>query len=100
MLYRGVREVAERLPVSVAVMHLGEAQFPVTGPLRYTMTARQAVELCRAVRPRTAIPVHYEGWSHIREGRAPIEAELGTAPAEVRDRFRPLEIGAGVDVVV
>ena len=100
VLYRGVRLVAERLPVGVAVMHLGEARFPMTGPLRYTMTARQAVELCRAVRPRTAIPVHYEGWSHFHEGRAAIEAELGSAPADVRDRFRLLEIGAGVDLVV
>jgi L-ascorbate metabolism protein UlaG (beta-lactamase superfamily) len=33
------------------------------------MTAHNTVELCRIVRPRTAIPVHYEGWSHFREGR-------------------------------
>lgn len=33
------------------------------------MTARDAVELCRVVRPRTAIPIHYEGWRHFREVR-------------------------------
>lgn len=100
VLYRGVRHVADRVPVSVALMHLGEARFPVTGRLRHTMTARQAVELCRVVRPRPAIPVHYEGWSHFREGRAAIEAEIRSAPADARDRFRLLDIGDGVDLVV
>ena len=38
------------------------------------MTARDAVELCGLVRPRTAIPIHYEGWKHFREGREAIEA--------------------------
>jgi L-ascorbate metabolism protein UlaG (beta-lactamase superfamily) len=44
VLYDGVREVAERLDVDTALLHLGGVQFPVTGPLRYTMTARQAVD--------------------------------------------------------
>ena len=70
----------------------------VTGPLRYTMTARDAVELCELVRPRTAIPIHYEGWKHFRQGREAIEAELATAPPEIRGRFRWLPIGAAVDL--
>ena len=45
VLYDGVREVAERLEVDTALLHLGGVQFPVTGPLRYTMTAREAIEL-------------------------------------------------------
>ena len=39
----GVREVATRLTVDVAVLHLGGVRFPVTGPARYTMTAHDAV---------------------------------------------------------
>ena len=76
VLYDGVREVAVRLQVGTALLHLGGVRFPVSGPVRYTMTARDAVELCRDVRPRTVIPVHYEGWSHFREDRAAIEREL------------------------
>jgi L-ascorbate metabolism protein UlaG (beta-lactamase superfamily) len=87
-----VRRVAERLEVDVALLHLGGVGFPVTGPLRYTMTARDAVELCRLVRPRTAIPIHYEGWSHFREGRDAIERELARAP-DVNDRIRWLPLG-------
>ena len=58
-------------------------QFGVTGPLRYTMTAQDAVELIELVRPRIAIPIHYEGWLHFREGREAIERDLATAPADV-----------------
>ena len=80
VLYDGVREVAGRGPFDVAVVHLGGARFRVTGPLRYTMTAEDAVELCRLVRPRIVIPIHYEGWSHFQEGREAIEREFAAAP--------------------
>ena len=93
VLYDGVREVADRLTVDVALLHLGGVQFPVTGPLRYTMTARQAVALCTLLRPRTVVPIHYEGWKHFREGREQVERELAAAPPEVRERVRWLALG-------
>ena len=69
VLYNGVRRVADRFDVDVAIVHVGDVKFPITGPVRYSMTAGDAVELCSEVRPRVAIPVHYEGWSHFHEGR-------------------------------
>jgi len=39
VLYDGVRKVAERMEVDTAVLHLGGVRFPITGPLRYSMTA-------------------------------------------------------------
>jgi L-ascorbate metabolism protein UlaG (beta-lactamase superfamily) len=98
VLYDGVRRVAERLVVDTAIVHLGGVQFPITGPLRYTMTARDAVELCGLVRPRTAIPIHYEGWKHFKEGREAIERELASAPDDVRRSVRWLPIGERVDL--
>jgi L-ascorbate metabolism protein UlaG (beta-lactamase superfamily) len=92
--YRGVREVADQLRVSVALLHLGGVRFPVTGPVRYTMTARNAVDLCRLVQPRTVVPVHYEGWNHFQEPRQTIEREFASAPADVRRSIRWLPIGA------
>jgi L-ascorbate metabolism protein UlaG (beta-lactamase superfamily) len=100
VLYGGVREVADRFQVGVALLHLGGVRFPVTGPVRYTMTGRDAVELCHLVQPRVAIPVHYEGWAHFREGRAAIEQDLAHAPPDVQERFRWLPVGAGVDIEV
>jgi L-ascorbate metabolism protein UlaG (beta-lactamase superfamily) len=94
VLYPGVREVADRLDVDVAVVHLGGVRFPVTGPLRYTMTARQGVALVAEVRPRVAVPVHDEGWSHFRDDRSATRRAIAAAPPEVRDRFRVLEPGA------
>jgi L-ascorbate metabolism protein UlaG (beta-lactamase superfamily) len=98
VLYDGVRAVADRLEIATMLVHLGGVRFPVTGPARYTMTARDAIELCRLVQPRVVIPIHYEGWSHFKEGRAAIEGELASAPEEVRSCFRWLPIGEAVDL--
>jgi L-ascorbate metabolism protein UlaG (beta-lactamase superfamily) len=95
VLYDGVRQVAERLRVDTALLHLGGVRFPVTGLVRFTLTAEEAVELCRLVRPRTVVPVHYEGWKHFNEGRADIERELAKAP-DVRQLVRWLPLGEPV----
>jgi L-ascorbate metabolism protein UlaG (beta-lactamase superfamily) len=97
VLYDGVREVA-RLKINTAILHLGGVQFPVTGPVRYTMTAKDAVELCGLIHPRTAIPIHYEGWKHFRQGREAIESEFARAPEDIRRSVRWLPIGTAVDL--
>ena len=53
------------------------------------MTAGQAVELLGELRPRTAIPVHYEGWKHFREQRDAIEPVFA-AGAAAGARLDPL----------
>ncbi len=93
VLYDGVRQVADRLDVDIALLHLGGVQFGITGPLRYTMTARDGVELCGLVRPRVVVPVHYEGWSHFRDGPSDLDAALAAAPPDVASRFHRVEIG-------
>lgn len=93
VLHDGVRRVAERFAVDTAVVHLGGVRFPVTGPLRYTMTARDAVALCRLLRPRVVVPVHYEGWAHFRQNRAAAEREFARAPREFRERVHWLPAG-------
>jgi L-ascorbate metabolism protein UlaG (beta-lactamase superfamily) len=100
VLYDGVRQVADRLRVGTALVHLGGVRFPVSGPVRYTMTARDAVELCGLVRPRTAFPIHYEGWSHFQQDRATIERELADAPADIRRSFSFAPIGTGIEIAV
>jgi len=88
-LYEGVREVPNGSMSAIAVLHLGGVQFPVSGPIHYTMTASQAVELCGELKPRVTIPIHYEGWKHFRQGRDAIEAEFGRGPA-ADPRQRPM----------
>ena len=97
VMYDGMREVADRLEVDTALLHLGGVRFPVTGPVRYTLTAGQAVELIRLVKPRLVIPVHYEGWKHFRQGREAIEREFADAP-DVERVVRWVPIGETVDL--
>ena len=98
VLHRPLRETAAAMTVDVALVHVGGVRFPVTGPVRYTMTGRSAVELIGIARPRTAVPVHYEGWGHFKDGRAAVERALATAPDDIRRRVRWLPPGSPQDL--
>ena len=98
VLYGGLRDAAKGLAVDVLVVHVGGVQFPITGPLRYTMTGRHAVQLVDLVGPRVAVPVHYEGWSHFKDGRGGIAHALAGAPEATRSRVRWLEPGSPTDL--
>ena len=80
VLYDGVLQVADRLQVATALVHLGGVRFPISGPLRYTMTAHDAVELCSRLRPRAP------SRSTTRAG--PTSAKVGP-PSSVSSRPRP-----------
>ena len=97
VLYDGVRSVAGRIEVDTVLLHLGGVRFPVTGPLHYSLTADDAVELCRLIDPRTIVPVHYEGWKHFREGRAEVERAFAAAP-DLAARVRWVPIGEPADL--
>ncbi len=88
-----LRDVAAAMDADVALLHMGGVRFPVTGPVRYTLTAREAIDLCGLLRPRVAVPVHYEGWHHFRQGRPAITRALARGPADVARRFRWVPIG-------
>ncbi|SEH01084.1 L-ascorbate metabolism protein UlaG, beta-lactamase superfamily [Nonomuraea solani] len=96
--HRALRRTAAGIRPGTVLLHLGGVGFPLTGPLRYTMTARQAVRLCEAIAPRTVLPVHYEGWQHFRQGRDGIERELRRAPERVGGLFRWLPAGTAEQV--
>jgi L-ascorbate metabolism protein UlaG (beta-lactamase superfamily) len=87
VLFRGLRAVPRRMPIDTVLLHLGAVRFPLTGRLHYSMTAAEAVDLCRLAQPRTVIPVHYEGWSHFTEGRAAVEQAFAATPDHLGDRL-------------
>ena len=89
VLYDGVREVAERLDVGTALIHLGGVRFPVTGPLRYTMTARRGVELCGAVRAADGDPDPLRGLDALPPGPRGDRGRAGRGAGRV-PRQRPL----------
>lgn len=99
VLYDGVRQVPRRIDVGTVVVHLGAVTFPwLSGLLRYTMNAQEAVELCAALDPTTIVPIHYEGWKHFRQGRAAAEAVFAASP--LGDRVKWLVSGQPATLAV
>lgn len=94
--FRGLHEVARRLEVDVAVVHIGAVRFPISGPLHYSLDARRAARVIERVAPRVAIPVHYEGWSHFSEPEPQVRAALDTPGS--RDHVRWLDLGVATDI--
>ncbi|WP_329081438.1 MBL fold metallo-hydrolase [Streptosporangium sp. NBC_01469] len=80
VLHSALRKTAADLAPGTVLLHLGGVRFPLTGPLRYTMTAADALDLGAAIAPVTVLPVHYEGWQHFQEGREAITASWADAP--------------------
>jgi len=93
VLHRPVRRLACELRVDVLLLHLGAVRFPITGPLRYPMNSRDAIRLIGLLRPRVAVPVHYDGWSHFSEPTQHLRATLDRTDPKTRDRVMWLELG-------
>ena len=98
IFYHGIEEVAERFAVSVGIFHLGRASFPITGPIRFTMDAKDGVKAAQTLNPRTIIPIHYEGWKHFREGKTVIEKEF--AAAGLSNKLHWLELGRSAEIEI
>jgi L-ascorbate metabolism protein UlaG (beta-lactamase superfamily) len=85
MLFDGLDEIARRHPdIDTAIVHLGGTTLP--GGFVVTMTGRDGVECLRRIRPRAAVPVHYDDYGVFKSGldefrRAVDEAGL---PVELR----------------
>lgn len=96
VLFDGVREVARRLRVGVAFLHVGRATLRPTAPAHFTLTAEEAVETARLLGEADIHPIHYEGWSHFREGRAEVERAFARHGLETRLRW--LTVGEPCEV--
>lgn len=78
--------------------NVGGVRFGATGPLRFTMTGRQAVELVAIAAPRVATFAHYDGWSHFVDGEQGLRDALDASAPSVHDRAVWLEDGVAVEV--
>jgi hypothetical protein len=81
-------------------LRVSAARSPTTSCRRVCsrISGRHLLRRWLAFPPRTAIPIHYEGWKHFRQGREAIEAEFATAPQAFRDSVRWLPIGEPVEL--
>ncbi|MEV0694887.1 MBL fold metallo-hydrolase [Streptomyces sp. NPDC050388] len=98
LMYDGLREIAERYPdIHLAVLHLGGTTLP--GGLVVTMDAEQGADLLDLLRPRRALPVHYDDYTVFRSPLEDFLAEAGRRGHDARlVRCAPGErvtVGAG-----
>ena len=98
VLHAPLRRLADELRVDVMLMHLGAVRFRLTGPLRYSMNSADAVRLLDLFRPRVAVPVHYEGWSHFSESADTLRTSLDAADLTGREGIEWLTPGLPKDL--
>ncbi|MGZ9225915.1 MAG: MBL fold metallo-hydrolase [Anaerolineales bacterium] len=96
--FNGIQEIARRFQVGTAILHIGKAGFPITGPIHFTFNAREAIRAITVLEPRTVTPIHYEGWKHFREPRA--EAEKQFASAGMNNLLNWLPLGEPVIIEI
>ena len=99
VLYSELERVPERIDVGTAIVHLGGVTFPwLSGPLRYTMNAQEAVRLCGLLDPTTIVPLHYEGWKHFRQPSASARRIFAESPLAPRVVWPQPGVAAELDV--
>jgi Predicted Zn-dependent hydrolases of the beta-lactamase fold len=96
--FKGIPEIAQHFRIGTAILHIGRASFPITGPVWFTFSAKEAVQVVKALNPQTAIPIHYEGWKHFREPRAQAEKEF--LAAGIKDKVQWLPLGQPFDLEI
>lgn len=89
VLFEGLEEVARRFPANVALLHFGAAQAERFGPVSITLTASEGAQVAAFLGEALIIPIHYEGWTHLTEGREEIERAFLAAGRESHLRFLP-----------
>lgn len=97
LLFDGLDEIAARYPdVHLAVLHLGGTTLP--GGILVTMDGAQGAELVNRLRPRAALPVHYDDYSVMKSPLGDFLAEAGRLGQAARivhcPRGRYLVVGA------
>jgi L-ascorbate metabolism protein UlaG (beta-lactamase superfamily) len=86
LVFDGVREIARRHPgIDVSIVHLGGTTLP--GGFVVTMDGEAGVEFCDIVRPRVAIPVHYDDYGVFTSPLSDFTAaaERRGLPVEIRE---------------
>jgi L-ascorbate metabolism protein UlaG (beta-lactamase superfamily) len=98
VLFEQLQEIPRRYRVGTALLHFGAAHFDVLGPVHLTFTANEGAQFAQELGESLIIPIHYEGWAHLVEGRAHIERAFAQAGLESRLRFLPFGQSVSIDV--
>jgi L-ascorbate metabolism protein UlaG (beta-lactamase superfamily) len=96
--FNELHEIGQRFKIGTAILHIGGARFPILGLTRFTLNAREAVRVVHALKPRTVIPIHYEGWKHFQETGA--DAEKVFEASDIKDKIQWLALGKSTEVEI
>lgn len=95
VLFKGLEEIARRYRVGVALLHFGAARF---GPYNITFSGVEGAQFAKMLGEATVVPIHYEGWTHLTEGRDEIEQAFTAAGLEKRLCFLPFGQPVSIDI--
>jgi L-ascorbate metabolism protein UlaG (beta-lactamase superfamily) len=98
VLFEGLEEIARRYQVGVALLHFGAARAQRFGPYNITFSGVEGVQFAKMLGEATVVPIHYEGWTHLTEGRDEIEQAFTAAGLEKRLRFLPFGRPISIDI--
>ncbi|GHO57893.1 MBL fold metallo-hydrolase [Ktedonobacter robiniae] len=89
VFYEDIVEIGQRYHVSTAFLHFGASHVDIFGPDPLSLTGQAGIECANLFEKATIIPIHYEGWSHLTEGRSEIEQAFAATGLTQRLRFLP-----------
>lgn len=92
--YKGIIEVVNQFQtICISLIHVGSAQFRyLSGFGQYTMNRKGFMKCVRTLNPKTAIPIHNNGWTHFKENDEGIRKEL-EKNADIKDKIQLLTRG-------
>ena len=96
--FNGLREIGQRFKIGTAILHIGGVRFPITGLIRFTLNAQEAIHIAQALKPHTVIPIHYEGWKHFKETGA--AAGKVFEASNIKEKVRWLPLGRSTDIEI
>lgn len=92
-----VREISRRVgTVDAALLFAGGARRPHVGKEYLTLPSELAAEAVRILDVRHAIPIHFEGWTHLTQGADTLRETFDQAG--LADRLHLLESGEAIDL--
>lgn len=98
VLFEALQEIPRRFQIGTALLHFGAAKAEVLGSAHLTFTASEGATFAKTLGEVTVIPIHYEGWAHLSEGRAEIEQAFAAAGLEQRLRFLPFGMPVSLEI--
>lgn len=98
VLFEGLAEIVRRYPIGIALLHFGAARAQRFGPAHITFTGTEGAQFAEMLGEVPIIPIHYEGWTHLTEGREEIEQAFTAAGLRQRLRFLPSGQTVSIDL--